>query len=67
MEALEASGGAVLYAGLGVRLQFGSFSAALGARRAALKLLNEEREQQGSEGLENVRAALTLSYASRLW
>lgn len=66
MAALKASGGAILYGGLGLRFFYGPFSAALGARRALLKDLNEASEQQGSEGLENVRAALTLSYSTRL-
>jgi len=64
MTALQASGGAILYAGLGVRLLYGPLSFALGARRAALKSLNEQDEQQGSEGLENIRAAATLSYST---
>jgi hypothetical protein len=63
MEKLEASGGTMLYAGLGTRLFYGRLSAALGIRRAALKSLNEGSDQQGSEGLENFRAALTVSYS----
>jgi hypothetical protein len=35
-------------------------------KRAALKTLNEQADQQGSEGLERFRAALTLSYSTRL-
>jgi hypothetical protein len=63
MERLEASGGAILYAGAGVRASHGRLSVALGARRAALKDLNEQADQQGSEGLEKFRAALTLGYS----
>lgn len=66
LEPLEASGGAILYLGLGARLSFAGFSAALGARTAILKGLNEESLQQGSEGLETVRVSLTLSYSARL-
>jgi hypothetical protein len=65
MESLQASGGGILYAGLGTRLFFGPFSAALGIRRAALKELNEAQDQQGSEGLEKLRLAGTLSYSIR--
>ena len=66
MEALRASGGAILYAGAGVRAYYGPVTVALGAKRAALKDLNEQADQQGSEGLERFRAALTVSYATRL-
>lgn len=65
MEPLRASGGAILYAGGGVRAYYGPFSAALGVKRAALTSLNEEADQQGSEGLERFRAAFTLSYSTR--
>ncbi len=65
MESLSASGGAILYGGLGVRLYYGPFSAGLGVRRALLKDLNEAAGQQGSEGLERFRAAFTLSYSTR--
>ena len=56
------SGGTVLYAGLGVRTYTGRFSAALAARTSFARWLNERADQQGSEGLEWVRVALTLSY-----
>ena len=65
MEPLQASGGAILYAGLGTRFFYGPLSAALGIRRAALKELNEAQDQQGSEGLEKFRLAATVSYATR--
>ena len=63
MERLQASGGTILYAGLGVRAYFGPFSAALAARTSFARWLNEGADQQGSEGLEWVRVALTLSCA----
>jgi len=66
MEPLRASGGAILYAGAGVRAYHGPFTVAVGVKRAALKGLNERAEQQGSEGLERFRAALTLGYSTRL-
>ena len=66
MEALQASGGAVLYAGAGVRAYSGPVTVALGARRAALRRLNEQAAQQGSEGLEQLPASLTVSSATRL-
>lgn len=67
MESLQASGGLIVYAGLGVRLYLGAWSLALGAKRALPihALLNEGDQQQGSEGLENVRASLTLGYVAR--
>jgi len=65
MESLSASGGAMLYAAVGTRLTYGSFSAGLGVRRAFLKDLNEEADQQGAEGLERLRASFTLSYSTR--
>jgi hypothetical protein len=60
---LEASGGSILYAGLGVRASYAGFSAALGARYAVAKSLNEQADQQGSEGLEMLRVSLALSYS----
>lgn len=63
MEKLRASGGTILYGGLGLRAYFGRLSAALAARTSFARWLNERAEQQGSEGLEWVRAALTLAYA----
>ncbi len=66
MEPATASGGAILYGGLGLRAYYGRFSAGLGIRRAALKSLNEQALQQGSEGLEKFRAAFTLSASTSL-
>jgi hypothetical protein len=66
MAPLRATGGAVLYAGAGVRVYQGPVSVALGVRRAVLTDLNEQAEQQGSEGLEKFRATLTVSYATRI-
>jgi hypothetical protein len=66
LESLQASGGAILYAGAGARLSVGAFGVALGIRRAAFSDLNERADQQGSEGLERFRAALTLSWSTEL-
>lgn len=66
MEQLHASGGAILYAAAGVRAYFGPFTVGLGVKRATLESLNEQADQQGSEGLEKFRAALTFSYSTRL-
>jgi hypothetical protein len=66
LEPRLASGGAILYAGAGVRAYYGPVTVALGAKRAAAKDLNEQAEQQGSEGLEKFRATFTVSYSTRL-
>jgi len=63
LEALESSGGAILYAAAGLRYTAGPVSAAVGIRRAALRRLNEGGEQQGSEGLERYRATFALSWS----
>jgi hypothetical protein len=63
MQELQSSGGSILYAGGGVRIGRGPLSVTLGARRAALKDLNEASGQQGSEGLEDFRAAATFSWS----
>jgi hypothetical protein len=60
---LTASGGSTLYAGLGARLFLGRVSLAVGVRRAVLGDLNEESEQQGSEGLERFRGTVVLSWS----
>jgi hypothetical protein len=66
LQALEASGGAILYAAAGLRYTAGPVSAAVGVRRAALTRLNEESDQQGSEGLERFRATFALSFSTGL-
>ena len=66
MEPLQASGGAILYVAAGVRAYYGPFTVGLGLKRASLKSLNEEASQQGSEGLETFRGALTFSYSTPL-
>ena len=63
LTALSASGGTILYGSLGARLYLGRVALALGAKRAVLKDLNEASDQQGSEGLENVRVSLSVSVA----
>jgi hypothetical protein len=62
LEPLEASGGSILYAGAGLRAGYGSLGLALGAKRAALRSLNEGGDQQGSEGLESFRATATVTW-----
>ena len=64
--ALSASGGTILYGSLGARLYLGRVAIAIGAKRAVLKSLNEASDQQGSEGLENIRVSLSLSVAGPL-
>jgi hypothetical protein len=66
MEALQASGGTILYGQAGARATFGSLSIGMGLKRAVAKRLNEEDQQQGSEGLEVVRASLSVSWSTRL-
>ncbi|HQR29415.1 MAG TPA: hypothetical protein PLL32_03325 [Anaeromyxobacteraceae bacterium] len=62
LQPLPASGGTILYGGLGVRAYAGRFSAALAARTSFARWLNDQAAQQGSEGLEVARVALTLSW-----
>ncbi len=64
--ALEASGGTILYGQLGVRATFGSVSVGASVKRAVASSLNEGSQQQGSEGLEDYRAALVLGWSTRL-
>lgn len=63
---LEASGGAILYAGLAARAGLGPFGVALGVKRAAFTSLNEGSQQQGSEGLEAFRATATVTWSTGL-
>jgi hypothetical protein len=64
LTALSASGGTILYGSLGARLYLGRVAIALGAKRAVLKSLNQASEQQGSEGLENLRVSMSVGVAS---
>jgi hypothetical protein len=64
--ALQASGGTILYGQLGVRATRGALAVGARVSRAVAKDLNEEAEQQGSEGLEEFRAALVVSWSARL-
>jgi hypothetical protein len=66
MQAMVASGGKILYGSFGVRAYLGRFTVALGIRRAVLKALNEESQQQGSEGLEDYRVSLSLGTSGLL-
>jgi hypothetical protein len=62
---LRASGGAILYGTAGLRLYASPFSVGLSVKRAALVRLNDQAAQQGAEGLELFRVALTVGYAPR--
>ncbi len=58
----DATGGQILYLTPGVRLYKDRFSIALGVMLPAWKDLNEEGDQQGSEGLEDYRLVGAFSY-----
>jgi hypothetical protein len=62
---MQASGGTILYGALGARATFGSLTLGVIVKSAIARRLNEESQQQGSEGLERFRAALVLGYAMR--
>jgi hypothetical protein len=66
LEPLGASGGAILYAGVGVRAALGRVGLALALKRAALTALHEAARQQGSEGLEVYRATAVVTWAMGL-
>jgi hypothetical protein len=66
LTAMQASGGIILYGQAGARATFGALSVGLSIKRALARKLNEGADQQGSEGLEAYRAALAVSYATRL-
>lgn len=57
----RATGGRMLYAVPGARLYWDKFSFAVGIKRAVWKNLNEQRQQQGSEGLEKYRLLISAS------
>jgi len=58
----DATGGQILYLTPGVRLYKDRFSIALGVMLPTWTDLNEEADQQGSEGLEDYRVVGTFSY-----
>jgi hypothetical protein len=58
----DATGGQILYLTPGVRLYKDRFSIAVGVMLPTWKDLNEEGDQQGSEGLEDYRLVGTFSY-----
>lgn len=62
---LRATGGTILYVTPGLRFSFPRFQNAnlgIAVKIPTLKSLNEQAEQQGSEGLEKYRAIMTLSF-----
>ncbi len=59
---LRASGGDILYAIFGGRLYYKSVSASGGLKYPVWKDLNEESQQQGSEGKEKYRLIFSLSF-----
>jgi len=58
----QATGGQILYLTPGVRFYKDSFSVAVGVMLPVWKDLNEEADQQGSEGLEDYRLVASFSY-----
>lgn len=66
MESLRSSGGTMLYGGAGLRSYVGPLSVAVAGKRAVLKSLNEQADQQGSEGLERFRLTLAVSFSTAL-
>ncbi len=57
----EATGGDILYTTVGFRLFYNNISAALGVKLPVWTKLNEEDEQQGSEGKEDYRVIFSFS------
>jgi hypothetical protein len=66
LEPLRASGGSILYMGIGARAGLGRLGVALGVKRAVATSLNEASLQQGSEGLEAFRATAVVTWAMGL-
>jgi hypothetical protein len=58
----QGTGGRMLYAVPGVRIYWDRFSLAVGVKKAIWKDLNEQRQQQGAEGLEKYRFLISASY-----
>ncbi len=58
---LRGSGGSILYNTTGLRLYYKNFSIGAGLKLPVWKDLNEENEQQGSEGKEKYRIILTIT------
>jgi len=62
---LRVTGGTILYVTPGLRFSFPRLQNAnlgIAVKIPTLKSLNEQAEQQGSEGLEKYRAIMTLSF-----
>lgn len=59
---LDTTGGTILYLSPGVRFSIYGANAGLLLKFPLLKNLNEENQQQGSEGLEKIRVILTISF-----
>lgn len=57
----QATGGRMLYAVPGARVYWDRFSLAVGVKKAIWKNLNEQRLQQGAEGLEKYRLLISAS------
>ncbi len=57
----QGTGGRMLYAVPGVRVYWDRFSLAVGVKKAIWKNLNEQRQQQGAEGLEKYRLLISAS------
>jgi F0F1-type ATP synthase membrane subunit c/vacuolar-type H+-ATPase subunit K len=66
LEPLPASGGSILYMGVGACSGLGRLGVAFGVKRAAATALHEASEQQGSEGLEAFRATAVVTWAMGL-
>lgn len=60
---LRATGGTILYLSPGIRFSISNANLGLLLKIPVFKNLKEEDEQQGAEGLEAIRAIVTISFA----
>ena len=62
VKSVRASGGTIVYGTAGVRVFYDRFTLAIGIKKALFSSLNDKKEQQGTEGLEDYRLFATVGY-----
>jgi hypothetical protein len=62
VKSVPASGGTIIYGTAGVRVFYDRFTVAIGIDKAMFSGLNDKKEQQGTEGLEDYRLFATVGY-----
>ncbi len=63
LKSVSASGGTIIYGTAGIRVFYDRFTVAIWIKKALFSGLNDKKEQQGTEGLEDYRLFAVIGYS----